>query len=137
MISETGRLRLKALCTPAMGEILWGASPLCKNGSLREISYQSITLIGKARGEGNRAGATQGGKKARQCAVKRTGSVVVSRILTSVALLSNGNVLQGRRGQASGHNTTKPFPIHRADETRACATTDHVPIRGDLPHSRE
>lgn len=50
---------------------------------------------------------------------------------------TNRNVLQGRRGQASGHHTTKPFPDNLAGKTRACATTDHALIRGDLPRFRE
>jgi hypothetical protein len=29
------------LCTPVMGVIVWGASPLCEIGSLKEISRPS------------------------------------------------------------------------------------------------
>jgi hypothetical protein len=43
--------------------------------------------IGKARGEGNCAGATRRGKEAREGAVKLTKTVVVSRLFTSVARL--------------------------------------------------
>jgi hypothetical protein len=46
-----------------------------------------ITLIGKARGEGNCSGVTQGGKEACGCVVKLTDTSVVSRIHTSVARL--------------------------------------------------
>jgi hypothetical protein len=45
------------------------------------------TPIGKARGEGNCSGATQGGKEACGCVGKLTGFFVVSRIFTSVARL--------------------------------------------------
>ena len=45
------------------------------------------TPIGKARGEGNCSGATQGGKEACGCVVKLTRTSVVSRIPTSVARL--------------------------------------------------
>ena len=51
--------------------------------------------------------------------------------------VTNRNVLQGQRGEASGHHTTKPFPDSLACKARACATTDHVLIRGDLPGPRE
>ena len=46
-----------------------------------------IAPIGKARGEGNRLGATPGGKEARECDVKLAVRVVASRIHTSVARL--------------------------------------------------
>jgi hypothetical protein len=49
--------------------------------------------------------------------------------------VTNRNGLQGRRGQASGHNTTKPFPDNRGGKARACATTDHALIRGGLSDS--
>jgi len=45
------------------------------------------TPIGKARGEGNCVEATRRGEEACECVVKLTGTVVVSRILTSVARL--------------------------------------------------
>ena len=45
------------------------------------------TPIGKARGEGNRSGATRGGEEACGCVVKLTRAFVVSRIHTSVARL--------------------------------------------------
>ena len=45
------------------------------------------TPIGKARGEGNCSGATQGGKEACGCVVKLISTFVVSRIPTSVARL--------------------------------------------------
>jgi hypothetical protein len=45
------------------------------------------TPIGKARGDGNCSGVTQGGKEACGCAVKLTPMFVVSRIFTSVARL--------------------------------------------------
>jgi hypothetical protein len=35
------RVRCIALCTPVMGVIVWGASPLCEIGSLKEIRIPS------------------------------------------------------------------------------------------------
>ena len=67
-----------------MSVIVWGPSPLCEIGGLKD---QVTTPIGKARGEGNCSGATRGGKEACGCVVKLTRTSVVSRILTSVARL--------------------------------------------------
>ena len=56
------------------------------------------TPIGKARGEGNCAGATRRGEEACEWVGKLAGTIVASRILTSVALVTNRNGLSGRRG---------------------------------------
>ena len=45
------------------------------------------TPIGKARGEGNCVEATRRGEEACECVVKLAGTIVASRILTSVARL--------------------------------------------------
>jgi hypothetical protein len=54
-----------------MGISLWGSSPLCEIGISRRSVYQMKTSREQARGEGNCAGATQGGKEACECMGKR------------------------------------------------------------------
>jgi hypothetical protein len=44
---------------------------------------------------------------------------------------ANRNLVQGRTGQASEHNITKPFPTSRSGKRRACAAKHHVLIQGD------
>ena len=69
--------------------------------------------IDKARGEGNCDRGWEG-SRSQNCEA------------------TNRNAVQGRRGQASEHNITKPFPDDRSGKPRACAAKDHVLIRGDL-----
>jgi hypothetical protein len=54
-----------------MGISLWGSSPLCEIGISGRSVYQMKTSREQARGEGNCAGATQGGKEACECMGKR------------------------------------------------------------------
>ena len=102
-----------------------------------------IAPIDKVRGEGNCGRATDRGEEARECVRKCRPDFAAGRILTSSCEATNRNVIQGRRGQASEHNITKPFPDRHAGKWRACAATDHVLpwkrplVRGpdrDVPH---
>jgi len=75
------------LCTPGMGVILWGASPLCSFGILRRSVYQMTPPIEQALGEGNCGRATDRGEEACECVRKHRPDFAVGRILTKAARL--------------------------------------------------
>ena len=109
------------MCTPVMGISLWGAilcwiSPLCETGSLKEISIPNDNSDWQSTRRKQLRWGDPGweGSWSQNCEV------------------TNRNVLQGRIGQASEHNITKPFPDDRSGKGRACAAKIHVLIRGDL-----
>ncbi len=74
-----------------------------------------IAPIDKALGEGNCMRVTECGKEAGCQSCEAT----------------DRNVIQGRSGQASGPNITKPYPDNQIGKWRACAAKDHVLIRGE------
>jgi hypothetical protein len=77
--------------------------------------------IGKARGEGNCSGATQGGKEACGCVVKLTRTSVVSHIHTSVARLRTETCYKA--GEARRVGTTPRSRFQTASQVK------HEPAR--------
>ena len=95
--------------------------------------------IVKVLGEGNCGRVTDRGKEACECVRKCRPVVAVRSHSHQSCEATNRNVIQGRSGQASGPNITKPFPDAPSGKWRACAAKHHVLIRGDLelgPESR-
>jgi hypothetical protein len=83
-----------------------------------------IPPIGKARGEGNCSGATQGGKEACGCVGKLTGFCVVSRIFTSVARLRTETCYTA--GEARRVGTTPRSRSQTASQVK------HEPVRRQI-----
>jgi hypothetical protein len=83
-----------------------------------------IAPIGKARGEGNCSGATQGGKEAYGCVGKLTGFCVVGRIHASVARLRTETC--SKAGEARRVGTT---PRSRS---QTAAQVKHEPARRQI-----
>jgi hypothetical protein len=108
---------LRPCCgTPGMGVNLWGESPLCEDGSLKEYRIPNVhsdrqSTRRRQLRQGNR---TWEGSWSQTCEV------------------TNRNRIQGRFTQASVPCNTKPFPIGWEGKCGACAGKVHVLIRGDL-----
>ena len=116
-----GRLQCNALCTPVMGLSLWGVSPLCETGSLKEVSlpnersdWQSTRR--RQLRQSDPLGVTDGGKEA-------GAKAATLRTETSYKAGSAGRVSTTSRSRSQLVDQVKG---------RACAATIHALIRGDL-----
>ena len=79
--------------TPVMGISLWGSSPLCEIGISRRSVYQMKTSREQARGEGNCAGVTQGGKEACECMGRVAGLLGVESVDCHQCVIPYSNAL--------------------------------------------
>ena len=102
-----------------------------KLGVSRRSIYQMNAPIDKVLDEGNCGKATDRGEEVCECVRKCRPVFAAGRILVKAALATNRNVIQGRVGQASEPNITKPFPENRLGKWRACSTSQNrlVPTR--------
>ena len=93
------------------------------------------TPIGKARGEGNCVEATRRGEEVCECVVKLAGTIVASRILTSVALVTNRS---GELGQephrAVGRSRVPRLRLSRPTSNDQRVGQERPPLQA--PHSR-
>ena len=112
---------------------LWGVSPLYENESLKEGSIPTVTPIDKLLDEGNCGRAIDRGKEACECAGKLTKNRRQPHSRQSCEV-TNRNSIQGRCGQASEPNITKPSSFVRIGKSRACAAKVVCFIQGDLPY---
>lgn len=96
MVSATlSRTRLQRIGTPVMGISLWGSSPLCETGSLKEISIPNDNSDWQS-------------TRRKQL---RTGDRGWEGSWSQICEATNRNILQGRYDWASEPNITKPFPV--------------------------
>jgi len=103
---------------PGMPINLWGVSPLYENESLKVGSLPTVTPIDKVLEARNCGRATDRGKEATSQSCEVT----------------DRNSIQGRCGQVSEPNLTKPSSFIRIGKSRACAAKAIRLILGDPLH---
>ena len=121
---------------------LWGESPLYENEDLKVGRIPTVTPIDQVLDEGNCGEVTSRGEEACECAVKLTNprktSVFCSRRRQPHSRQScevtDRNSIQGRCGQVSGPNPTKPSSFICIGKSRACAVKAIRLILGDPFH---
>ena len=118
--------------TPVMAYDLWGESPLYENEDLLEGSIPTVTPIEQVRDEGNCGEVTNRGEEACECAGKLTKNRRQSHS-RQICEATHRNPIQGRCGQASEPNITKPSSFIRIGKSGACAEKAIRLIQGDPP----
>ena len=121
---------------------LWGESPLYENEDLKVGRIPTVTPIDQVLDEGNCGKVTSRGEEACECAVKLTNcrEALAFRIRRrqphsrQSCKVTNRNSIQGRCGQVSEPNITKPSSFIRIGKLRACAAKAIRLILGDPPH---
>jgi len=86
---------------------LWGSSPLYENGILKEGRIPTVTPIDQVQDEGNCGRAIDRGEEACECVGKLTENRRQPHSRQSCEV-THRNSIQGRFGQASEPNITKP-----------------------------
>ena len=114
--------------------LLLEASPLYENESLEEGRIPTVILKEQVRDEGNCGRVTDRGEEACECAVKLTLSFRRQPHSRRSCEVTDRNSIQGRCGQASEPNITKPSSFIRIGKSRACAAKAIRLILGDPPH---
>ena len=109
------------------------ASPLYENEDLKEASIPTVTPIEQVRDEGNCGEVTNRGEEACECAGKLTKNRRQSHS-RQICEATHRNPIQGRCGQASEPNITKPSSFIRIGKSGACAEKAIRLIQGDPPH---
>lgn len=125
--------------TPVMAYDLWGASPLYENEDLKVVRIPSVTPIDQVLDEGNCGEATNRGEEACECAVKLTNVWKVPAFgecrrqphSRQSCEVTDRNSIQGRCGQVSEPNLTKPSSFVCIGKSRACAAKAIRLILGD------
>jgi hypothetical protein len=111
---------------------LWGESPLYENEDLKVGRIPTVTPIDQVRDEGNCGEVTNRGEEACECVGKLTKNRRQSHSRQSCEV-TNRNSIQGRCGQVSEPNLTKPSSFIRIGKSRACAAKAIRLILGDPP----
>ena|GEM_PF-1876057 len=127
------RLRVHRFGTPVMAYDLWGVSPLYENEDLKVGRIPTVTPIDQVRDEGNCGEATNRGEEACECVGKLTKNRRQPHSRQSCEV-TDRNSIQGRCGQVSEPNLTKPSSFIRIGKSRACAAKAIRLILGDPPH---
>jgi len=109
-----------------MGISLWGSSPLCEIGISRRSVYQMKTSREQARGEGNCAGVTQGGKEACECMGKRR----VCRLPSVRHSLLECILTESARLRTE--TSYKAGPVRRVSQTSRSRTLSIDQVKGEL-----
>ena len=118
---------------------LWGVSPLYENEDLKVGRIPTVTPIDQVLGEGNCGEVTNRGEEACEC-VRKCRPVDRRRPHSRQSCeVTDRNLIQGRCGQVSEPNLTKPAPKHntafiRIGKSRACAVKAIRLILGDPSH---
>ena len=118
---------------------LWGESPLYENEDLKVGRIPTVTPIDQVLDEGNCGEVTNRGEEACECAVKLTKLWEVSAFCThrrqphsrQSCEVTDRNSIQGRCGQVSEPNITKPSSFVCVCKSRACAVKAIRLILGD------
>lgn len=113
--------------------LLQEASPLYENEDPLEGSIPTVTPIEQVRDEGNCGEVTTRGEEACECAVKLTKNRRQPHP-RQICEVTNRNLIQGRCGQASEPNITKPSSFVCIGKSGACAEKAIRLIQGDPPH---
>ena len=113
---------------------LWGVSPLYENEDLKVGRIPTVTPIDQVRDEGNCGEVTNRGEEACECAVKLTNKCRRQPHSRQSCEATNRNSIQGRCGQVSEPNLTKPSSFIRIGKSRACAAKAIRLILGDPSH---
>jgi len=113
---------------------LWGESPLYENEDLKVGRTPTVTPIDQVLDEGNCGEVTIRGEEACECAVKLTLDRRRQPHSRQSCEVTNRNSIQGRCGQVSGPNLTKPSSFIRIGKSRACAVKATRLILGDPSH---
>jgi len=125
--------------TPVMAYDLWGSSPLYENEDPMTDRIPTVTGIDQVQDEGGhrpqvgRGRATDRGEEACEC----VGKLIKNRRQPhsrQSCEATNRNPIQGRCGQASEPNITKPSSFIRIGKLGACAAKAIRLILGDPPH---
>ena len=119
---------------PAWAGLLWGESPLYENEDLKVGRIPTVTPIDQVLDEGNCGEVTNRGEEACECAVKLTIKCRRQPHSRQSCEVTNRNSIQGRCGQVSEPNLTKPSSFIRIGKSRACAVKAIRLILGDPPH---
>ena len=118
---------------------LWGESPLYENEDLKVGRIPTVTPIDQVLDEGNCGEATNRGEEACECAVKLTKPWKVSAFCDrrrqpysrQSCEVTDRNSIQGRCGQVSEPNITKPSSFICIGKSGACAAKAIRLILGD------
>jgi hypothetical protein len=119
--------------TPVMAYDLWGVSPLYENEDLKVGRIPTVTPIDQVRDEGNCGEVTNRGEEACECVGKLTKNRRQPHSRQSCEV-TDRNSIQGRCGQVSEPNLTKPSSFIRIGKSRACAAKAIRLILGDPSH---
>jgi hypothetical protein len=114
---------------------LWGVSPLYENEDLKVGRIPTVTPIDQVRDEGNCGEVTNRGEEACECAVKLALNSRRQPHSRQSCEVTYRNSIQGRCGQVSGPNLTKPSSFIRIGKSRACAAKAIRLILGDPSHA--
>ncbi len=112
---------------------LWGSSPLYENEDLKVGRIPTVTPIDQVQDEGNCGRVTDRGKEACECARKCRPDIRRRPHSRQSCEVTNRTSIQGRFGQASEPNITKPSSFIRIGKSRACAVKAIRLIQGDPP----
>ena len=123
-----------AIGTPVMAYDLWGVSPLYENEDLKVGRIPTVTPIDQVLDEGNCGEVTNRGEEACECAVKLTNKCRRQPHSRQSCEATNRNSIQGRCGQVSEPNLTKPSSFICIGKSRACAVKAIRLILGDPLH---
>ena len=107
-------------------------SPVRERG-LKDDRIPTVPLREQVRDEGNCGEVTNRGEEACECVGKLTKNRRQSHSRQSCEV-TNRNSIQGRCGQASEPNITKPSSFIRIGKSGACAVKAIRLILGDPPH---
>jgi len=99
----------------------------------KEGRIPTVTPIEQVRDEGNCGEVTNRGKEASECVGKLTENRRQPHSRQSCEA-TNRNLIQGRYGQASEPNITKPSSFIRIGKSGACAAKAICLIQGDPSH---
>ena len=113
---------------------LWGVSPLYENEDLKVGRIPTVTPIDQVLDEGNCGEVTSRGEEACERAVKLTLNFRRQPHSRQSCEVTNRNSIQGRCGQVSEPNITKPSSFICIGKSGACAAKAIRLILGDPPH---
>jgi len=113
---------------------LWGESPLYENEDLKVGRIPTVTPIDQVLDEGNCGEVTTRGEEACECAVKLTSTGRRQPHSRQSCEVTDRNSIQGRCGQVSEPNLTKPSSFICIGKSRACAAKAIRLILGDPSH---
>ena len=111
-ITEDEPAPVERFGTPVMAYDLWGVSPLYENEDLKVGRIPTVTPIEQVRDEGNCGEVTNRGEEACECVGKLTKNRRQPHSRQSCKV-TNRNLIQGRCGQVSEPNITKPSSFIR------------------------